>query len=62
MRTEEAGDVVHAEEDDMTQARANVLGLAAESADRSILGAVLGGYNPGQSVNEARKGPIGGTL
>lgn len=34
------GDVMH-DEDDMTTVRADVLGLAADRADRSIMSAVL---------------------
>ena len=58
----EEGDVVHELVDVTTKARADVLGLAADSADRSIMVAVIGGYNPEKSVKEAGKGPIRGTV
>jgi hypothetical protein len=53
------------EEDDMTKVRADVLGLAADRADRSIMAAVLvvpDGFYPWKRVNEAVNSPIRCTI
>ena len=64
VRAGEKPDVMH-EEDDMTKVRADVLGLAADTADRSIMAAlafVPGCCYPWKSVNEARNGPVRGVV
>lgn len=52
VRAGEEGDVVDTE-DAMTKARADVLGLAADSADRSMTAVsyLVGGLEPGNRVN-----------